>query len=415
MNKTWLVMRNEIVTQVTRRSWLLVTFGLPLVIAVVFFVPSLLRGGSPAPAASTPASTPECCPGVVEGYVDQSGLVKVIPEDVRGRLRPYADEASARKALQAKEIAAYYVVPRDYLEKGDFIYISPNPNVFSIEGQSAVMRWTLLVNLLDGDTRLAGQVSNPMDLQVRALTTSVEREVGIGWTYWVPYATAMVLYITIIMASSLLRSSMGDERKNRVLEILMASVNPQQILGGKIVALAIVGLMQTAVWAGTGYALLRLAGGTMNLPAGAQIPLAVVFWTLVFFLLGYAVYASLLAGLGALTGPNVPGSSTADFVVIWPLIIPLFFMSFLIQYPNGALAVILSLFPLTAPIAMLTRMAAGGVPWWQPPLAATLMAVSSALVLRAVAGLFRAQILLSGQTFTTKRFLRLLVNPTLEA
>ena len=415
MNKAWLVMRNEIVTQVTRRSWLLVTFGLPLVIAVVFFVPSLLRGGSPAPAASTPASTPECCPGVVEGYVDQSGLVKVIPEDVRGRLRPYADEASARKALQAQEIAAYYVVPRDYLEKGDFIYISPNPNVFSIEGQSAVMRWTLLVNLLDGDTRLARQVSNPMDMQVRALTTSVEREVGIGWTYWVPYATAMVLYITIIMASSLLRSSMGDERKNRVLEILMASVNPQQILGGKIVALAIVGLMQTAVWAGTGYALLRLAGGTMNLPAGAQIPLAVVFWTLVFFLLGYAVYASLLAGLGALTGPNVPGSSTADFVVIWPLIIPLFFMSFLIQYPNGALAVILSLFPLTAPIAMLTRMAAGGVPWWQPPLAATLMAVSSALVLRAVAGLFRAQILLSGQTFTVKRFLRLLVNPTPEA
>ncbi len=101
--------------------------------------------------------------------------------------------------------------------------------------------------------------------------------------------------------------------------------------------------------------------------------------------------------------------------MIWPLIIPMFFMSFLIQYPNGVPAVILSLFPLTAPIAMLTRIATGSVPWWQPPLAAALMVGTAALVLRAVAGMFRAQILLSGQTFTTKRFLRLLVNPAPEA
>jgi ABC-2 type transport system permease protein len=254
-----------------------------------------------------------------------------------------------------------------------------------------------------------------MDLQVKALATSVEREVGIGWAYWVPYATMMILYITIIMASSLLRSSMGNEKKNRVLEILMASLNPRQMLTGKIVALGIVGLLQTAVWAGSGYALLNLTGRTLNLPAGAQVPLVVVFWMLVFFLLGYAVYASLLAGLGALTGPNVPGSSTAEFIVIWPLIIPMFFIPFLIEMPNGMLATVLSLFPLTAPIAMVTRMAAGSVPWWQPPLAAALMVGTAALVLRAVAGLFRAQILLSGQSFTVKRFVRLLMNPTAEA
>jgi ABC-2 type transport system permease protein len=187
------------------------------------------------------------------------------------------------------------------------------------------------------------------------------------------------------------------------------------MLTGKIAALGIVGLVQTAVWAGSGYALLRLTGRTLNLPAGAQIPLAVVFWTLAFFLLGYALYASLLAGLGALTGPNVAGSSTADFIVIWPLVIPMFFMPFLIEAPNGMLSTVLSLFPLTAPISMVTRMAASSVPWWQPPLAAVLMGGTAALALRAVAGLFRAQILLSGQPFTVKRFLRLLVNPTTEA
>lgn len=414
MKKMWLVMRNEIIFQVTRRSWLLLTFGLPLIVVLLLFVPPLLRGGSsgvPSAAASSPSTTQLA----VEGYVDHSGLVKLVPQDLRGHLLPYPDDPGARQALRDGKIAAYYVVPQDYVQSGELVRIAPNFTAFSPEGQSWVMRWTLLVNLLDGDTQLAQQVSNPMDLQITALSNETQREFDEGWTYWIPYATGMILYVVIIMSSSLLRSSMGGERKNRVLEILMLSVNPQQILSGKIIAMAIVGLLQTVIWVGTGYGLLRLTGRAVSLPADVQVPLSAAAWAMIFFLLGYAIYASLLAGLGALAGPNVPGSSTADFVMIWPLIIPMFFMSFLIQYPNGVLAVILSLFPLTAPIAMLTRIATGSVPWWQPPLAAALMGGTAALVLRAVAGMFRAQILLSGQTFTTKRFLRLLVNPAPEA
>jgi ABC-2 type transport system permease protein len=301
------------------------------------------------------------------------------------------------------------------VESGELIRIAPNFTGFSPEGQSWVMRWALLVNLLGGDIQLAQQVSNPMDLQVISLSNETRREIGEGWAYWIPYATGMILYVVIIMSSSLLRSSMGGEKKNRVLEILLLSVNPRQMLSGKIVAVAIVGLLQTVIWAATGYGLLRLTGRAVGFPADVQMPFSALVWTVVFFLLGYAIYASLLAGLGALTGPNVPGSSSADFVIIWPLIIPIAFISFLIQYPNGALAVILSLFPLTAPIAMLTRMATGSVPWWQPLLAAALMGGTAALVLRAIAGVFRAQILLSGQAFTTKRFLKLLVNPVSEA
>jgi ABC-2 type transport system permease protein len=268
---------------------------------------------------------------------------------------------------------------------------------------------------LDGDVQLAQQVSAPMYLYVTALNNETQREVGTGWAYWIPYATGMILYIVILMSSSLLRSSMGDERKNLVLEILMSSIRPRQLLSGKIAAVGLVGLLQTVIWAGTGYGLLRLTGRSVSLPAGTQVPFTAVVWAAVFFLLGYAIYASLLAGLGALTGPNVPGSSSADFVMIWPLIIPIFFMPIMIQDPNSALSVIISLFPLTAPIAMLTRMAAGGVPWWQPTLAAALMGLTALLVLHAVAGVFRAQILLSGQTVTVRRFFRLLANPTAEA
>jgi ABC-2 type transport system permease protein len=211
------------------------------------------------------------------------------------------------------------------------------------------------------------------------------------------------------MSSSLLRQSMGNERKDRVQEVLMLSVSPRQMLTGKVLGLAVVGLLQTVIWAGGGYAMMRLGGQTLNLPADAQLPFSIVAWSVVFFALGYAVYASLLGGVGALAGPNRMGSSSADFVIIWPLIIPIFFMMFLIENPNGMLAVALSLFPLTAPVAMITRLAAGGVPLWQPILSAALMAVSAIFVVRAVARVFRAQMLLSGQPFTVKRYLAALL------
>ncbi len=408
MHKTWLVMRNEILTNVTRRSWLLITIGLPLILALVLFARPLLTGSAPVSTSVSDASSSDSELDI-EGYVDHSGLIRTITEDLEGKLVAFADEVSASSALEAGEIAAYYVIPEDYVESGRFTYVHPDFKGFEPQGQSWVMRWTLLVNVLDGDAKLASQVWNPMDLKVTALAAEPQRDVGMGWEYWVPYATGMILYVMIIMSSSLLRSSMGNERKNQVMEVLMLSVTPRQMLTGKLFGLAAVGLLQTLIWAGTGYAMLSLGGQGVNLPAGFELPLSLVVWSLVYFVLGYAVYASLLGGLGALTGPNQMGASTADFVIIWPLIIPIFFMAFLINNPNGTLAIVLSLIPLTAPVAMMTRLAAGGVPLWQPLLGAALMAGTALLAMRAVARVFRTQMLLSGQTFSVKRYFTVLL------
>jgi ABC-2 type transport system permease protein len=198
-------------------------------------------------------------------------------------------------------------------------------------------------------------------------------------------------------------SSITNEKQNRVLEILMVSITPIQMLTGKIIGLGIAGLLQTLVWSGAGFALLRLSGQTFNIPSAFQLPASILAWGVVFFILGYAVYASLMAGVGALV-PNLREASQATTVLIIPLIIPLIFISVLIGNPNGTLAIVLSLFPLTAPVTMMTRLAAGTVPDWQPALAAVLLAATAVLIVRAVAGMFRAQTLLSGQSFNLRRF-----------
>jgi ABC-2 type transport system permease protein len=403
MKKTLLVLRNEIITAVTRKSFLFTAFGLPLIAVLIFLGASFLKSdtlGTPG-GSSGGSDTSEL---QVEGYVDHSGLIKVIHEDVpEGILVAYADEASARQALSDEEIAAYYVIPANYVESGDLIYINPAYRWTSSRGQSWVMRRTITANLLDNEPERIQRFWNVMDVEVRALAPSQKRDEDNPWTFVVPYATTMIFYFVIIMSSSLLLNSVTVEKQNQVMEILMSSVRPRQLLAGKIIGLGLTGLLQTVIWFGTGYSLLRLGGRTFDLPSGFELPPSILAWGVVFFLLGYAIYASLMAALGALV-PNLREGSQATIIVIWPTIVPLFLIAIMIEEPHGALATALSLFPLTAPMTMMQRLSVGGVPLWQPLLAVGLLLITIYLILRAVARVFRAQYLLSGQTFSIKRY-----------
>jgi ABC-2 type transport system permease protein len=408
MKKTLLVLRNEIIAAVTRKSFLFTAFGLPLIAVLIFLGASVLKSDTFSSLRGLTGGSDES-ELQVEGYVDHSGLIRVIPEDIpEGILVAYPDEASARQALNDGEIAAYYVISADYIESGNLTYINPDYNWTSSRGQSWVMLQTLTANLLDNDPERIQRFWNVMDVEVKALAPSQKRDEDNPLTFAVPYATMMIFYVAILMSSSLLLNSVSVEKQNRVMEILMSSIQPRQLLTGKIVGLGITGLLQTLIWFGTGYTMLRLSGRTFDLPPGFELPPSVLVWGTVFFLLGYAVYASLMAALGALV-PNLKEASQSTIVVIWPTIVPMFFISILIEQPHGALATGLSLFPLTAPMTMMLRLSVGGVPWWQPPLAAALLLITVYFILRAVARVFRAQYLLSGQTFSVKRYFGALV------
>lgn len=405
MKKTLLVLRNEIITAVTRKSFMFTAFGMPLIAVVIFLGASVLKSDTPDALGIGGVTDASDMPELqVEGYVDHSGLIEAIHESVpEGILVAYPDEASVRQALSDGEIAAYYVIPTDYVESGDLIYINPEYNWTSSQGQAWVMRQTLTANLLGNEPERIQRFWNVMDVEVKALAPSQKRDLDNPMTFAVPYATMLLLYLVILMSASLLLNSVTIEKQNQVMEILMLSVRPRQLLTGKIIGLGITGLLQTLIWFATGYTLLRLGGRTFDLPPGFELPPSILVWGIVFFLLGYAVYASLMAALGALV-PNLKEGSQATILVIWPTLIPMFLLAILIEQPHGALATGLSLFPLTAPMTMMLRLSVGGVPWWQPPLAAGLLLVTVYFILRAVARVFRAQYLLSGQTFSPKRF-----------
>jgi ABC-type Na+ efflux pump permease subunit len=151
-----------------------------------------------------------------------------------------------------------------------------------------------------------------------------------------------------------------------------------------------------AVQAALGAASAALPGGSVQ---GALIFFG---WTIVFFILGYLAYACALAALGALA-PNMREGSQYTFFLLLPLMVPLWFSQVFVTDPHGVAATAFSLTPLTSPTSMVTRMAAGGVPTWQPVLAALLLAATCYLFVILAARFFRADTLLSAEALTWRR------------
>jgi ABC-2 type transport system permease protein len=409
MKKILLVLKNEIITLISRPSFWLALVGLPLVGALIFAgVGAINKNASATQTFSQVFSGPKDTRP--EGYVDLSTIIHQIPESVAPEtFIAYPDESSARQALARGEISALYIVPADYIQKGKITYIRPDFNPLASNGnQSNLFTWVVQVNLAGGNILFANLVNGPLKVDDISLAAVAPPDENNPLAFWTPYIITLIFYMLIVGSATLLLSNISKEKENRVIEVLLTSVTSRQLLTGKILGLGIVGLGQTLFWLGTSFILLNLSGQTFHLPSAIHLPVSFLLWGLVFFLLGYAVYASLMAGLGALA-PNLREASQSTFVITLPLMVPLFLSSSVfMQAPNGAIATVLSLFPLSAPVAMMARLSAGGVAWWQPLLAAALLAVTAVLIVRLVAGMFRAQALLSGQAFNLKSYFRAL-------
>jgi len=406
MNKIWLVLRQEIVNTLSRKSFLFAMFGIPIIGVVVFLIAGQLSKDNPAQnIISQLIGSP---PGVqTEGYVDLSGIIKKLLANVpTSVLEAFPNEAAAMEAMKKGEISGYYIIPPDYIQTGEITYIPVNFSPLGSTGKSSTLDYVINYNLLDENAQLANLVNGPSVIP-HPLSAAPQREQSNPLTYFLPYGATMLFYIIILSAASLLLSSVAKEKENRVIEILMLSVTPRQLLTGKIVGLGLLGLLQTIIWVGTARILLAQGGSIFNLPAAFQLPASFLVWGIIFFVLGYAVYASLMAGLGALV-PNLREATQATIMVIFPLIIPIFLLSVLINEPNNMLSIVLSIFPFTAPIAMITRLSAIEVPLWQILVAITLLLITTVLIVRAVARMFQAQTILSGQPFSRKLFINTL-------
>jgi ABC-2 type transport system permease protein len=403
MRKTLLVLINEVVTTVLRPSFLFTLFGLPIIAALIFGIIGLINRNQPGQVENYFSPAVDILPS---GYIDQSGII--IQQNIDPLLIQYENDKSAREDLSAGKISGYYIIPKDFMQTGEITYIREDFNPLTAFEQSGKFGQLIEKNLLTNEPGLAERYIKPLVVENVNKNPEPEQAQESALSMLLPTGVTVLFYIILVSASTLLLQSITKEKENRVLEILLSSMTTGQMLTGKIIALGLVGLLQTGVWIGASVIMLGAGQQASMIPMDATIPVSFIVWALIFFLGGYLLYASLMAGVGAMV-PNLREASQATSMVIMPMIVPLVMMSNLIQDPNGPFAIALSFIPLTSPVAMLTRMAVDDIPIWQVLLSAGLLILFAVWVIRVISVLFRGQVILGGQPFSRTRFLKALI------
>jgi ABC-2 type transport system permease protein len=400
----------EMRTTLRRKSFVIFAFVIPVVLGVIAFALGVANRNAITETIAE-AQTKQALAAVngQVGYVDEGGIIQWLPADAPdGWLTKYADKAAAQAALAAGAIAGYYVIAPDYVQSGDVTYVTTEFKVLADQVDTSRMDWILLVNVLGGDELLAANVQQPLDVHATSLAPPTPAATEESWiTEMFPLFMVLILYMALIMPGSILINALIDEKKNRVMEVLMTSVSPTQMVTGKIAALGLLGLVMMALWLGVLWAVARFGGQSLSIPAGFSVPTALLAWALIYFLGGYAIYGAQFAGVGALAA-DVNQTKSVTWIVMMPIVIAYMFMALTFGNPSGPLAVFLSLFPLTSPVAMIGRMAATDVPLWQAVLAAVLQFATAYFIIRLTARLFRAQNLLTGQAFSPKMYYKTL-------
>jgi ABC-2 type transport system permease protein len=332
--------------------------------------------------------------------VDLSGTFTTVPEKLQRVLIRYPDVDSAKAALTADEIDTFYVLQPDYLTTGAVTQHIPSLSISLFNNEPIEQ---LLYQTLAAETppEVLRRLSNPADFQEFNLERSTETAQDESADFALVYLFTILFIVALFATNAYLMQSIIEEKETRLIEILISSVTPLQLMTGKILALGIIGIFQIVVW--MGYALLqfRLIGNMeafSSLAALAQIsvPAHLLAIMLVYFIFGDLIFAAVFAAVGALSNSVREGPQYA-IIVLMPMILPFYAFSVFIETPNGTLPTILSIVPLTSPISMMMRLTITDVPASELLVSIGLLALFAMFMMWLSGRLFRVQSLLSGK------------------
>ncbi len=388
MKKAWIVARHEFSVTVKRAWFIVSSLVLPLMLGGI--------GGGMLWATQRAVEESQAqVRGKPLGYVDLWGELGAHPA-----FEKFDSEELARSALLDKRIGSYLVVPRSYLEDGAVrVMTLRRPTLLTAEQPPlppGVRDWLLDAVLRGGDPARVKRARHPFLPKLVHLDAqgqpSSEDPGAAQQRSVTAYAFFLLLFTSIFTSSAYLLQGMAEEKEHRVMEMVLSSISPRELMLGKLVGLGAAGLLQMGIW--------MLMSVTSILVFAVQFVLLpqLFLFCLLYFLLGYVLYGSLMLGFGAL-GTNLRESQ--QMASIWSFIgaSPVVVVFALLEAPQGTLARILSYVPFTAPSTMMIRYAVDpkGTPGYDIAASILILAATTFFAVRASARLYRAGLLLYGK------------------
>jgi ABC-2 type transport system permease protein len=414
----WIVVRHDVGVTLRQRSFWVIALMVPALL-LAFNTFYAFRGNDMRVSGDSEAEREETAdsqfggmPAI--GLVDSAELILEMPPGFPPDLFVrFPDQTSALQALEAGQVEQVVHFAADYLATGEVTVYAQNfqiqlgdENVGVAFDGSTEPRLHELINFnLTGDEQLAVLMRNPVPSALterHAIVPPDDTGAQSGaFSQVVSSVIPYIYYFLLLMGGSYMMRSVVGEKENRTVEVLLVSLDPRQLMVGKILAMSVVLLVQLAFWMGGGLLLLDRGALWLN-AASFAFPPGFAVWASLFLVLGYLLFASVMAAAGAIA-PNAREGAQVTWLLVLPLLPTLMFSSLFVEEPNHPLVLASSLFPFSAPAAMVTRLTVGVVPLWQILLSLAGLALTTYLFVGLAGRFFRAGNLLSNASFNWRR------------
>jgi len=440
MNKTLLILRQEFLKRVKKKSFIILTLLVPLLFIGMFALIIFLSVHDDK-QERTIAVYDES--NIFLGELDAEGYTKY----------HFVDEEKFKNLkgqMKESEFYALLHIPGNIYSSSTARMISEKQIPFEVIEQIE----RKLSRLIEKDKRrkIISETGLP-DLEERLAATSTQVKLNTlkisetGETkkssskaaFIASYAMGFIIYFFVFMYGAMVMRSVMEEKQNRIVEVIISSVKPFQLMTGKIIGTALVGLTQVAIWVIVGFILLtfgqsfispenaRQIGETiidnqqsMNVQIASaasqneistilemvgNLNLGLIIFSFIFYFLGgYLMYSSLLGAVGAAVD-NDEDSQQMVFPITFPLIISIMLLFPIARNPEGPVAFWGSIIPFTSPVAMLARIPYG-VPTWEILLSMFLLIIATVGAIWIAAKIYRTGLLMYGKKVTFKELIK---------
>lgn len=410
MRKIWLIVKREYLTRVRTKAFILGTIALPLLSVGIFAVEIITalqqsdhtrrlavldqEGGI---AALITSNLKEKLKSGVPAYSVVETLEKPASET--------AERDRLSSEVRSHKLDGYILVPADATGNGAAEFHTRNVGDMAMTGyiNQVISDAVIAERLKDRGVAVAdvGKLTQGVDLKLVKVNPQGESEEEGGQTFITALILGMLLYVSLVIYGVATMRSVMEEKTTRVVEVLVASVRPFQLLFGKIIGVAGVALTQYLIWTVVGGAVAAYGSAMAAASPGARMPKihlppSLLVYLVVFFLAGYLLYSSLYAAVGSMVSTDQEAQQLqAPLTMLIVLSFVLF--NIILKDPSSRTSVVLSIIPFISPILMILRIAMQTPPFWQIALSLGLSLLTTVGVVYVSARIYRVGVLMYGK------------------
>ena len=422
MKKVWVIIKREYLVRVRTRAFAIGTVISPLLLLGLIILPTFLAergsGGerkitvldqSGDPALFEAINARVEAPGSKSDSDGEEGFGNATRFELTRQVVPadqnpndWIKRESSGGGEKGSEKKSYLILGPGVLDNVAPEYHAQNLSDFSIraleESVSAAISERRLMRAGFDATKI-GLYMKPVDLKKFKIgATGESKEGGMRQDFMIAFALLFFLYMSVLFYGIFVMRGVIEEKQSRIVEVLISSVRPTQMMLGKLIGIGLVGLTQIGIWA-LSTAVLSLFGATMFASQGAKIPnipISLLVYFVLYFVLGFFLYATLYAMVGAIVSSE-EDAQQVQLPVTLLIVMPMMIFGVVMANPNSTSSIVLSMIPFFAPTLMMLRIAVINPPVWQVILSMVIMVATILGSVWVAARIYRVGILMYGK------------------